>query len=318
MAVKQDRKDMRGAPRADPQHQVGSRPPRHRVLITRVDLPVGAALAGLLSVRGLRVHGSTAQSAEPTKTIADPAPTAPDPGFISGLVRIAARRRIDILIPTTASEMVAIASARAAFGPTTQVMLSGPGPVTMAQDLRRTYWQLAARGVATPRCGVPSDFSGPSAALVAMGGLAVLRSRWGKAGGRLIERADQLDWPTLTDDVVLQQVVTGRQSLVLVYRPSGRSRSRRAVVTLEPASADGRNGVRMSPGPVDEDVERTAQAAVRALGLTGPASVVVRRAAGRVPTVLRVRAGYDENVNGAPPIMDALVDELGQIRVRHR
>jgi carbamoyl-phosphate synthase large subunit len=55
------------------------------------------------------------------------------------------------------------------------------------------------------------------------------------------------------------------------------------------------------------DVGNVAMAAVRALGLTGPVDVDVRRRADGTPVVLEVNARFGANSEAAPELLDAVL-----------
>ena len=69
------------------------------------------------------------------------------------------------------------------------------------------------------------------------------------------------------------------------------------------------DAVHVADPDTTEDVQRLALAAVRALGVTGPACVDVRRALDGAPVVLAVHAHMCRHVEAAPGIVDALLAE---------
>lgn len=289
------RRQMSGAPSAPPERSDGDRD--QVALVTGVDRAVGEALARDLAGRGMTVHGAH-QRPGAARDIPGIrwhlVPRSSDPGYLPTLHRIVRNHGVGIVIPTLDEELPVMAGMRRWPEPGVLVVVSGPGPVNLAQDKLLTCWQLAGHGVPTPSCASPSDFSGTREALAAMGGALVVRPRRaGRAGSgaRVVMDADDLDWDRLDDDFVVQRFVPGQQFLCLLYRPDGPAR--RGSVVLEELRPGPRHvEVRQVPAGGAQDVERTAWAAIRALGILGPAEVVVRRAADGTAMVLSVHPRF--------------------------
>ncbi|HET8560650.1 MAG TPA: hypothetical protein VFL69_09050 [Marmoricola sp.] len=279
------------------------------ILVTGADHAVGAALAVELAGRGLVVHCAYSQP----QFVAGPVPgmewhlvpSNADPGYLPALRRIVDRHDVSILIPTLDEELAAMSALRRWPDPGVLVVVSGAGSVALADDKLMVSWQLAAHGVRAPRCGSPSDFASTEEALDALGGAVVVRGRRPatKSGGsRVLLRPEDLDWGRLDDDFVVQEFVPGREYLCVLYRPDG-SAGRASVVYQ--AVRPGRHGdgiVRLAPGDA-EDVHRTAWSAIRALGVVGPAEVVVRTTTEGAVVVLSVHPRFSRHCS-------ELLDEL--------
>lgn len=269
------------------------------VLVTGVDHPVGAAVARELVVRGFTVHG-TAQS--PTASAADLnggwhlVPRAADPSYLPVLHRIVERHRTGFVIPTLDAELPVWAGVRRWPGAEVVVVVAGAGAVSLAQDKLLTCWQLSSHQVPTPPCSSPSDFTDTAEALQTLGGRLVVRPRWPEhryGGARLVHAADDLVWDRLDDHFVVQPVVCGAEYLCTFYRPDGSARRGTVVFQVQHPSMR-RGGLRpLAPGE-DPAVERAAWAAVRALGILGPAEVVVRRGEDGAVSVLSVHPRFGE------------------------
>jgi carbamoyl-phosphate synthase large subunit len=270
------------------------------VLVTGVDRAVGAAVAHEFHARGFDVHG-THQNPGTAEEVPGMrwhlVPRSEDPAYLPTVHRLVQRHGVSIVIPTLDEELPVMAGVRRWPDPGVLVVVSGPGPVNLAQDKLLACWQLAGHAVATPPCASPSDFRDTKEALDAMGGAAVVRARRaGRTGigARVVLDAGELDWERLDDDFIVQQFAPGREYLCVLYRPDGPAR--RGTVVLEALSPGPRHEqVRALPPGEAEDVERTAWAAVRALGILGPAEVVVRRAADDTPTVLSVHPRFSRH-----------------------
>jgi carbamoylphosphate synthase large subunit len=269
------------------------------VLVTGAAGPAGTSLVRELAEHDVRVHAADSRprlDAVPPVVSWHVLPSGAESAYLPALRRLLRRLRAGTLIPTTDGELPVLATVRHALGPHVHVMVPGPAAVAMAQDKLALAWQLAAREVPTPRCASPSDFPDTGAALRAFRGSLVLRPRrsgGGRGGARLVRDAGDVDWTRLGDDLVVQDLVPGREYDLVLYRPDGGSDGARSMVAFErlgrvPGEIDAR---RLRPGSADE-VERTAWAAVRALGVTGPAEVVVRRAADDRLLVLSVRPRF--------------------------
>ena len=295
-----------GARRLQTSGAVTSRPdgapePRGQtVLVTGVDRVVGAALAHDFHARGFAVHGTHQRpgvDADVPGMRWHVVPRPDDPAYLPTLHRIVQRHGVSIVVPSLDEELLVMAGVRRWPDPGVLVVVSGPGAVNLAQDKLLACWQLSGHAVPTPTCASPSDFQNTHEALDAMGGAAVVRARRaGRTGigARVVLDPSELDWDRLDDDFIVQQFVPGQEYLCVLYRPDGPAR--RGTVVFEVVSPGPRHEeVRaLLPGEA-EDVERTAWAAIRALGILGPAEVVVRRAADNTPLVLSMHPRFSRH-----------------------
>jgi hypothetical protein len=276
-------------------------PRRRAVLVTGIDRAVGAALATEFAGRGFTVHGGRQRPAAAARDVTAVrwhlVPRPDDPSYLPTLHRIVAYHRLDIVIPTLDEELAVLAGVRRWPDRDVLVVVSGAGPVRLAQDKLLTCWQLGTHSVPTPTCASPSDFRDTDEALRALGGGFVLRSRrtGGKsASARVVHTGDQLDWDRLDDDHIIQELVPGPEYLCCLYRPDGPAK--RGIVVYEVQHpVHGPEGIRaLLPGEA-EDVERTSWAAIRALGILGPAELVLRRGDGGRAYVLSVHPRFSEH-----------------------
>ena len=221
-------------------------------------------------------------------------PRSEEAGYLPTLHRIVNRHGVSIVIPTLDEELPVMAAVRHWPEAGVVVIVAGSTAVGLAQDKLVMAWQLAGRGVATPRTMSPSDFSDTAAARESLGQAVVVRSRRAgrRAGGaRVLFTADDIDWGRLDDDFVVQQFIPGREYVCVLYRPEGAAKRGSVVFeSLRPGPAH--EEVRPVPPGQADDVGRTAWAAIRALGVTGPAVVVLRRALDGTVMVLSVRPRF--------------------------
>lgn len=271
------------------------------VLVTGVDGPVGTALAVDLAARGFTVHGTHQLAWVAPRDVPGMqwhlVPRPEDPGYLPALHRIVQHHAVDFIIPTTDEELPVIAGVRRWPDEGVFVVVSGPGPVSLAQDKLLTSWQLTSHGVLAPACASPSDFADTAEALASLGDAIVLRSRHAgrKSGGaRVVHRPDELEWDRLDDDFVVQHFICGPEYLCCLYRPDGPGN--RGMVVFEVLRPGPRHdAVRaLSPGEA-EDLERTAWAAVRALGVLGPAEVILRRSGDGRAHVISVHPRFSQH-----------------------
>lgn len=259
-----------------------------KVMVTGAAAPAGATLLTQLRDRRIPVVAVDADHPSSTAT-GHRVPPVSDPHRLIALRQLGLRENVTVLIPTLREELPQIAAAKSAFDPAVHVVVAGAGPVVIAQDLLYTAWQLQARGVPTPAFGTTADFPDAAAAFGALGGPLVIKSRTGGGRSRVVQGPDQLDWASLRNDDLIQRHVPGAEYLPVVYRPAPRS------------------GVRS-----------LAIAAVRALGVTGPATVQVRRDADGHPQVLKVLARFVASSHLVPELLDVCSPRPVPTRCRRR
>ncbi|XAS78204.1 hypothetical protein V3G39_07970 [Dermatophilaceae bacterium Sec6.4] len=259
-----------------------------------------------LVARGLEVHCADSQPMSTSAFAFHLMPDPANPSFLPSLARIVQRYGIDLVIPASGDSLPAISVARLSLG--VDVVVPGPGPTGTAHDRLLTAWSLWSHGVAVPDFGVPSDFANADAALEMMGGQLTLRSRWA-SGGRsatVLNASQDLDWSAMSDDWFVQRFVPGTGYSVVVYRPID-GKGRLTTVLEEFVQEDGTStATRVNEGDA-VGVERVAQAAVRALGLTGPLEVGIRCGADGLPVVLDVKACFGSHCGLVPEVLDAVL-----------
>lgn len=279
----------------------------HRcILVTGAGGAAGRALVEQLIGRGLEVHCADSQPMSSPTVAFHLMPEPASPSFLPALARIVQRYGVDLVIPASSDSLPTISVGRLSLG--VDVVVPGPGPTGTAHDRLLTAWSLWSHGVAVPDFGVPSDFADAHAALDVMGGQLTLRSRWASGAGvaTVFNASDDLDWSAMSDDWFVQRFVPGAAYSVVVYRPLD-GQGRLTTVLEESVQEDGTSTVtRVYEGDA-VGVERVAQAAVRALGLTGPLEVGIRCGADGLPVVLDVKACFGPHNGLVPEVLDAVL-----------
>ncbi len=287
-----------------------------RVLVTGAGGAAGRALATQLKARGIPVLGADVRELPAGSGItAVRVPVASDPELVSVLRRLVSAENVNVVIPAVTGELPQLAAFRPAFGPDVRVIVGGPGPVALAHDRLFTAWQLQSAGVAVPRFGVPRDFSGAEAAMEALGGPVVVRPRVPCGGRGVTVMADggvDVDWHRLPEGQIVQEFIPGTAYGPMVFGTPGRNAAAPFAVVVEKTAQPGPtpgNAVAARRTDTGEamDVGNVAMAAVRALGLTGPVDVDVRRRADGTPVVLGVTARFGRNSGLAPELLDAVL-----------
>jgi carbamoyl-phosphate synthase large subunit len=233
------------------------------------------------------------------------------------LRRLVAAEGVNLVIPTVSAELPQLAAFRAGFGTDVRVIIGDPGPVAIASDKLYTAWQLRSAGVPVPRFGVPRDYPSADAAMQALGGPVVVTPRASHAflGSVLIDGSRDVDWHRLPDGQIVQEYIPGAEYLPVVFGTPPRNAAAPFVVVLETVERNrGAVGTALAARRVeagdDIDVGNLALAAVRVLGLTGPAEVSIRRRADGSPVVLAVDARFGAHSGLAPELLDAVLSSF--------
>lgn len=277
-----------------------------RILVTGARGGAGHALVDQLVARGLEVHCADSQPMTSPAVAFHLMPEPTSPSFLPALARIVQRYGIDLVIPADSDALPTVSVGRLSLG--VDIVVPGPGPTGTAHDRLLTAWSLWSHGVAVPDFGVPSDFADTHAALDVMGGQLMLRSRWasGARVATVLNASEDLDWSAMNDDWFVQRFVPGPGYSVIVYRPLD-GKGRLTTVLEESVQEDGTSTVTRVHEDDAVGVERVAQAAVRALGLTGPLEVGIRCGADGLPLVLDVKACFGQHSGLVPEVLEAVL-----------
>jgi len=279
-------------------------PPRH-ALVTGVGGPSGEAAVTALKARGFRV---TAVDMREVRHAADAfvrLPPAADSGFIDALREIVATHEVDWLFPTVSDELVKVADAAEGFRRAgVAVYIGTPQAVRLCHDKWETARHLERAGVPVPASALGAS---DAPAVQALGFPVISRPRVGR-GGRGVVVHDHAGVSPVSPDVIWQAFMSGTEYDVLLMRHPDPPHAVLARQVFEKTVLrEGRVGNATELEPVTaEDIGSLAESAARALGITGPMDMDVRRDASGTPRVLEVNARIGAHTLRAPDIFAAL------------
>lgn len=276
------------------------------VLVTGVGGPAGRSLTDQLLGRGIDVVGVDLAAVAHPGVRCLRVPAATDPGFLPALRRVTAETGARLVIPTVTEELCVPGLAT---GGGARVVVGPRAAVAVAADKWLTCRRLAAAGVAVPRHALPSHVPTPADITAALGTPFLSKPRRGR-GGRGVAVHDRPAGIELMDDAtVLQEYAPGEEYAVNLYlaRDAGRDL---VVVLAKTELAGGHVGNALAVRRVSApDVAEVAHRAARAIGLTGPADIDVRRRADGTPVVLEINARFGAHSAHATEVLDALLAE---------
>jgi hypothetical protein len=283
---------------------------------------MGAITSALLTGRGHQVIGLDAppvdRDAQSCPTRDDPHPLLATQQSVPTLLRLVMESGASLVIPTLPGELQEVAAARSLLERIgAQVMIAGAGPVALVSDHLFALSHLQSRKVVVPRFLLPSEAGSARAAFETFDGtfVATPRSKASAAPPVLFTAADAEHWGRLDDHWMLRAVVPGEHYRVLVHRPAQGKDGRLSVVVHDPRAQSGPWG-RRTDGPVPTativdlpEVERAALAAIRAVGLTGRASVEVVLDPTGTAIVTGIDATFGSHLRLAPQLLDLALEE---------
>ncbi len=290
-----------------------------RILVTGVASAAGRTVAAQLAARGVPCLGSdaradTRQAGDGPAVAAVRLLPATDPDMVLDLRRLVDREAINVIIPTLSVELPVLAAARAGFGRDVRIIVGDPAAVALANDRLLTAWALQAAGIPVPRFAVPGDLAAAPASLADLNGPVVVKPRIfkGTRAVHLLAGTAAVSWKNMAAGQLVQEFIPGADYVALVFGTPARNAMAPLAVVLEKTKTPyGRAGSdevsRRVPAGEAGDVRKLGLAAVRALGLTGPVQVQIRRRADGTPVVLGVCATLGENSTWAPELLDAVL-----------
>lgn len=283
------------------------------ILITGAGGPAGQALIRQLGARNHWLVGADMNWVS-DGMLADfvPVPAATDPGMIPQLREIIAEHRIDLLIPTVAEELAAVAEAAEAGLFDCRVVIGPVEGVAAAHDKYLTMRRLEAAGVPVPDYALPCEFPSAREAFERFGSPLLVKPRVGRGsrGVRVIHEDEDVVWSALGDDLVVQEYAPGEEFAPMVHvGRDGRSRVGVVAKIAAPGCASAGGYVKEVPAGFAVDVATVAVDAALAMGLTGPVDLDLRRNREGVPVVLEVNARFGANSEHFPGLVDAVLDD---------
>lgn len=308
-----------------------------RALVINGDSEPGSTLVRQLTARGTVVVGA-ATPAGASHEDGDVAhlehlvrlPDADSPEYIPALARTLERFNIDLLIPAGGPELPAIAIAKNLLEATgAAVLVPGIAPLSLTDDRLAGLAHLRSRGVPVPDFTTPSSAGDIDTALEVLGGAFLARPRRSlssRAHSMIVTRPTDFGDHVFDDRWVLSAVQPGVQFAVALHRPpSGRER-REVIVQREGIRLPLEHGAQFmtttDPEPLAAhampEVERTALATIRAIGLTGAATVSVRVSPEGEPMVINVEPRLAPTVARAPRVLEAALGSLHEQKLARR
>jgi len=242
---------------------------------------------------------------------------AAESAFLPAVARIVREHGIWLVIPLGYVANQWISAGRSILGREVRVIAPGLGPATLVRDRLVALSTLSNHEVAVTRFAVPSDFSDVRAALRELGGRFVLRPRFVSDCGDtvLVGAPGDVDWTKLDDSSLIQQPGPGSRYVVVIRRPL--HGGHRLTVVLEKSTGRGDSDSDVAVARVENSrtvakVERVAQGAVRALGLTGVVEVQVAVGSDGDPMVVDVAVGFGPHSLAVPELVESVLADAPQ------
>lgn len=268
-----------------------------KILVTGCGGPAGRAVRDLLLRRG---HCVIAVDMEPSETAhIMRVPPANDPNFVTVLEKIAQNFNCDLVIPTVSEELPVLAAQwNASWIP---IVLGSLRSVLIADDKFTTCGHLKFKGVAVPKYRLPSwEMDG-------LGWPLISKPRIGRGGRGVVLHENAATLAGLNDGYVLQEFIRSSEYAPNVYCNNGKSF---AVVLKKTKLKQGIVGNALAVERVNEpDIAELAVRTAKAIGLTGPADIDIRRRSDGTPVVLDVNARFGANLDSAPEVLDAALED---------
>lgn len=286
-------------------------PDYSRVFVTGVGGPSGKAATTALKARGFIVVGADMNKVPNEADQFVQVPAALDsmyPDMVRSLIR---KHRIGWLFPTVAEELVIVAELAAELrAQGVAVFISDPAAVRICQDKWETAQALHARGIAVPASAVGNA---DDPAVRALGFPLVSRPRVGR-GGRGVVVHDGTGVAPAVSDPIWQEFMDGVEyDVLLVRHPDMPQRLIMCQVFEKTLLKEGRVGNAIEVKAVEApDVLTLAENTARALALTGPIDMDIRRGQDGVPRLLEINARIGAHALKAPAVFDVLVELVRQ------
>lgn len=192
------------------------------------------------------------------------------PGFVPGIAALVAADAIDVVISTVDVELAELATRRDEVAP---AVLAAPSADTIAVALDK----LALAERCAPTVNVPRTVLAGAAALAVEWEFPVFakpRSGAGSRGIRVVPDRAALEALPVDEDLIVQDLLPGEEYSVDVIA----DRDGRVVAAVPRTRARVDSGVSIAGRTVrDDELESTASAVARAIGLVGVANVQLRR-----------------------------------------
>ena len=268
-----------------------------RILVTGCGGPAGRAVRELLLQRGHNVIAVDMEPSVATRILR--VPQANDPNFVPELEKIAHNFHCDLIIPTVSEELPILADQwNASWIP---IVLSSLRSVLIADDKFATCGHLKFKGVAVPKYRLPSwEMDG-------LGWPLISKPRVGRGGRGVVLHQNETTLAGLDDGHLLQEFIQSSEYAPNIYCNNGKSF---AIVLKKTKLKQGIVGNALAVERVNEpDIAELAITAAKAIGLTGPADIDIRRRSDGTPVVLDINARFGANLGNAPEVLDAALED---------
>jgi carbamoylphosphate synthase large subunit len=275
-----------------------------KILVTGVGGPAGRSVSSLLLERHVIIIGTDMNAVEMDGVRFYKVPPANAPDLLPMVFSLAKQESVDLVIPTVSEELPVFARGWQ-WQQEIPALISSARAVETADDKYLTSQVLSAHKVAVPHFCLPSQVHSPAELEELIGWPCISKPRIGR-GGREVFLHEQDDWPTITtlgDNYILQEFAEGKDYAPNIYiGPDGQT----VVVVLEKTELkEGRVGNAKSVRRVmEEDVAELARQAARAVELSGPLDIDIRRKSDGTPVVLEINARFGANIRHAVEVFD--------------
>ncbi len=282
-----------------------------RVLVTGVGGPSGKAATAALRARGFFVLGVDMNIVPNDADQFAQVPSAMDTTYPDVLRRLIHEWHIGWLFPTVAEELVVVAElADELRTKGVTIFISNPEAVHICHDKWATSQALRRMGIAVPMSAVGNS---DDPTVRSIGFPAVSRPRVGR-GGRGVVVHDGPGIAPAVAEPIWQEYMGGTEYDVLLVRHPGASQDVIMRQVFEKTLLkDGRVGNAIEVKAVEApDVAALAEDAARALALTGPLDMDIRRGDDGIPRLLEINARIGAHALRAPKLFNVLVELVQQ------
>jgi carbamoylphosphate synthase large subunit len=280
-------------------------------LVTGVGGQAGRSLAIELYRQGRAVVGVDMQRVTGLPFPAEQVMAAQSPRFVSGLFEIARAYRAQVIVPTVTEELTVLAAVKQTAGRAGIAVAVGDQlAVNAASDKWLTFQCLQMMSVAVPRTILASDALTVTSIADTLG-LPVLRKPRIGRGAREVsvhQNVSSVLSGLSNERYVLQEFLPGIEYAVNLYLWGEGGVAGAVLRKTELKHGAYGNGLTVCRVQ-DIDIWALGVMAARAIGLTGPADIDIRRRADGTPAVLEINARYGAHCGQVPEVVAALMKE---------
>jgi len=282
----------------------------HKILVTGVGGPAGRSVSALLMERHYPLIGTDMRNLENLDFPFFQVPPARQSSFLEVVRNIAEESQANLIIPTVSEELPVFARSWKSLS-RIPVLVSSLDAIEIADDKYLTAVALSKAGVPVPHYLLPSQVHSVQDITDQIGWPCISKPRIGR-GGREVTLRYKNDYEqiiALGDNYILQEFAGGTD-----YAPNvffGADGQHLEIVLEKTELKQGLVGNAKTVRRIDDpDVAGTAFAAARAVGLSGPLDIDIRRKIDGLPVVLEINARFGANIRYAPEILDAVIRQL--------